>query len=218
MAFSPFYPRDFLRISTNFSCSDPTGETAPVADYDMKKLSFDFFESNNKDDTGWSELRVIRGSGVIGSCSREDLFELHLKTCKENLLNKSAPKAAIDGLERNMVAFFDYRGLEGFFQLEVQPLLGLARTDNKKSSQSKTKVRLRIVESFDEPGEEKDIRLTLPQSATHYGVETAVWEKIKEMFPYYRYDRFLDSAQASLYVAHGQKYYEWVCRIYCAGV
>lgn len=218
MALSPFYPRDFLRISTNFSCTDPTGEAAPVASNEMDEFNAVLFENNDKDDTGWSELRVIRGSGVVSSGSRENLFEQHLKTCKKNLLNKSAPRAAIDGLERNMVAFFDYRGLEGFFQLEVQPLLGLARRDNKKSSQSKTKVRLRIVESFDELGEEKDIRLTLPQSATHYEVETAVWKKIKEMFPYYRYDRFLDSAQASLYVAYGQKYYEWVCRIYYAGV
>ncbi len=218
MALSPFYPRDFLRISTNFSYSDAPDEDAPDMDKLIADFNADFFESEDKDDTGWSELRVIRGSGVVSSGSRKNLFELHLRTCKENLLNKSAPKVAINGLERNMIAFFDYRGLEGFFQLEAQPLLGLARTDDKKSSQSKTKVRLRIVESFDEPGEEKDIRFTLPQSATHYEVETAVWKKIEEVFPCYRYDRFLDSAQASLYVAHGQKCYEWVCRVYYAGV
>lgn len=180
-----------------------------------------FMETQNK--AVWREMTTLEDStaplvmGEVDDTSRKKAFELHLENFREGLLKTYSEKQVKKAM-KSFWASFDYLDKGGFFEVKISLVPEFAWRGEMKTVANKTNVYVTVCEfnSMDdaEPKSVKKIKLVLPMTYSHYQVESAVWEKVKEKFPEYKYDEFLNLSLADLLISRKRKLYKWICCVF----
>ena len=180
-----------------------------------------FMNTQNK--AVWREMISLEDNatplvtGEVDDVSRKKAFELHLENFRKGLLEIYSEEQVKKAM-KSFWASFDYLDRRGFFEVKISLMPEFAWRGEMKTKANQTNVYVTICEfnSMDdaEPKKINKIKLVLPMAYSHYQVESAVWEKVKEKFPEYKYDEFLNSSLADLLISRKRKLYKWICCVF----